>query len=84
MINPLLTTDIGELNGDEIFSHLPPTRVGDCDRDYMNEVLHAGFGNWESADIQGRFEAGFAEKFGVPYAVTHNSGSEIRNAMSVM
>ena len=75
MINPLLTTDIGELNGDEIFSHLPPTRVGDCDRDYMNEVLEAGFGNWESADIQGRFEAAFAEKFGVPYAVTHNSGS---------
>ncbi|HCN09144.1 MAG TPA: hypothetical protein DIT01_14550, partial [Lentisphaeria bacterium] len=75
MINPLLTTDIGELNGDEIFSHLPPTRVGDCDRDYMNEVLDAGFGNWESADIQGRFEAAFAEKFGVPYAVTHNSGS---------
>ena len=75
MMNPILTMDIDELNGEEIFSHLPPTRVGDCDRGYMNEVLDAGFGNWESADMVGRFETAFAEKFGVPYAVTHNSGS---------
>ncbi len=54
MMNPILTMDIDELNGEEIFSHLPPTRVGDCDRGYMNEVLDAGFGNWESADIEGR------------------------------
>ena len=74
-INPLVTMDPGQLDADEIFSHLPPTRVGESDRQYMNEVLDAGFGNWESADMLGRFEAAFAKKLGVPFAISHNSGS---------
>ena len=59
----------------EIFSHLPPNRCGEADRRYVNEVLEAGFGNWESADMLERFEAAFAQKFGVPYAISQNSGS---------
>ena len=75
MISPLVTAEIEQLDGNEIFGHLPPTRVGESDRRYMNEVLDAGFGNWESADMLGRFEEAFAEKFGVRYAISHNSGS---------
>ena len=75
MISPLVTMDPQELDPVDVFSHLPPTRVGEADRRYMNEVLDSGFGNWESADMLGRFEVAFAEKFGVPYAITQNSGS---------
>ena len=71
----LLTVDPRRLDPEEIFGHLPPTRVGEADRRYMAEVLDAGFGNWESADMIGRFETAFAERFGVPYAISHNSGS---------
>jgi len=63
------------LDAQEIFAHLPPNRCGEADRRYMNEVLDAGFGNWESADMLKRFELAFAEKFGVPFAISHNSGS---------
>ena len=59
----------------EIFSHLPANRCGDADRRYMNEVLDDGFGNRESADMLKRFETAFAAKFGVNYAISHNSGS---------
>jgi perosamine synthetase len=65
-----------QLNAEEIFSHLPPKRCGERDRQYMKEVLDAGFSNSvESADMVRRFEAAFAEKFGVNYAVSHNSGT---------
>jgi perosamine synthetase len=64
-----------DLDADDIFSHLPPTRCGETDRRYMEEVLDAGFGNFESADMLRRFEEAFARKFGVAYAVSHNSGS---------
>ena len=64
-----------EFDVKEIFSHLPPNRCGEADRRYVNEVLEAGFGNWESADMLERFEAAFAQKFGVPYAISQNSGS---------
>jgi len=67
--------DIENLDPEEIFSHLPPTRCGQADRRYMNEVLDAGFGNWESANMLERFELAFAEKFGVDCAISHNSGS---------
>jgi len=67
--------DIENLDPEEIFSHLPPNRCGEADRRYMNEVLDAGFGNWESANMIERFEVAFAEKFGVDYAISHNSGS---------
>lgn len=66
---------VHEVDPDEIFSHLPPTRVGETDRRYVGEVLDAGFGNWESADMIKRFELAFAEKFGVGFAISHNSGS---------
>ena len=75
MISELVTKDARSLDPAEIFSHLPPSRCGQSDRRYMNEVLDAGFGNWESAQMLERFETAFAEKFGVPYAISHNSGS---------
>jgi perosamine synthetase len=59
----------------EIFSHLPANRCGEADRRYMKEVLDDGFGNRESADMLKRIELAFAEKFGVNYAISHNSGS---------
>jgi len=75
MINPIITINPAELDATEIFSHLPPTRCGDADRRYMNEVLDAGFGNFESAKMLQRFEEAFARKFGVKFAISHNSGS---------
>lgn len=60
----------------ELFSRLPANRCGEADRGYMNEVLADGFSNKkESADMIARFETAFAEKFGVKYAISHNSGS---------
>ena len=69
----MIDTDI--LDPAEIFSHLPPNRCGEADRRYMNEVLDEGFGNWETAEMLKRFELAFADKFGVPFAISHNSGS---------
>ena len=71
----LATVDPGTLDREEIFRHLPPNRVGEADRRYMDEVLDDGFGNKESADMPARFERAFAERFGVPYAISCNSGS---------
>src|SRR5262245_51681430 len=60
----------------EIFSHLPSMRVGDLDRQYVNEVLDAGFHNTtDPADIFARLETAFAKRFGVQYAILHNSGT---------
>ena len=60
----------------EIFQRLPPNRVGETDRRYMDEVLAAGFSNTKDpANIVARFESAFAEKFGVGYAIVMNSGS---------
>ena len=67
--------DPNQLNAREIFSHLPPNRVGQSDRTYVGELFEAGFGNWESAGMIGRFESAFAQKFGVPYSISMNSGS---------
>lgn len=76
VINPLVTMDPGKLDPEEIFGHLPPNRCGDAERRYMAEVLDAGFSNKrESANMLSRFEAAFAKKFGVDYAISHNSGS---------
>ena len=63
------------LDVDTLFSNLPTTRVGSTDRQYVNEVLDAGFGNWEAAELLGRFERAYAKRFGVSYAISHNSGS---------
>lgn len=67
--------DTQQIDAQEIFRHLPPTRCGETDRKYVNEVMDAGFGNWEPADMVGRFEAAYAQKFGVPFAISSNSGS---------
>ena len=74
MLNPLIQDD-QHLSATDIFAHLPANRFGEADRRYLDEVLADGFGNKESADMLGRFEAAFAKKFGVPYAITHNSGT---------
>jgi len=68
-------TDVHDVDPRNIFSHLPPNRVGDTDRRYVGEVLDAGFGNWESADMLRRFELAFAGKFGVGFAISSNLGS---------
>ena len=69
-------TNVGTLDPVEIFSHLPPSRAGEADRRYMEEVLDAGFSNArDPADIFRRFESAFAEKFGVAFAILHNSGT---------
>ncbi len=75
MCNERLTIDPRQLDAVELFGHLPSTRCGDLDRQYIGEVLDAGFGNWEPADMIGRFESAYAKKFEVPYAISHNSGS---------
>ncbi len=64
------------LEPEELFAHLPPGRVGDRDRQYLREVLAAGFRNTEDpAAILARFETAFAARFGVACAVLHNSGT---------
>ncbi|MFV1968382.1 MAG: DegT/DnrJ/EryC1/StrS family aminotransferase [Pirellulaceae bacterium] len=74
-MNDALTTAL-ELSPSEIFSQLPPKRVGEPDRRYLNEVLEAGFRNTEDpAEIFARLESAFAQRFGVRYAVLHNSGT---------
>ena len=75
MISELVTMDPEKLDAKEIFRHLPAGRVGEADRRYIAEVLDAGFGNWESAEMLGRLESAFAEKFGAKYAISMNSGS---------
>jgi len=66
---------IDKINPVELFNRLPDNRCGQADRRYMNEVLDDGFGNRESANMLTRFEAAFAEKFNVPFAISQNSGS---------
>ena len=74
--NPaLVTAQSTTPDAQKIFSHLPGNRCGDVDRRYMEEVLQDGFGNRESADMLARFEEAFAKIFGVPFAISHNSGS---------
>jgi perosamine synthetase len=76
MTNQLVIEPPVELNPSEIFRDLPANRCGDKDRQYMNEVLDDGFGNIkDAANMVTRFEEAFAEKFGVGFAISHNSGS---------
>jgi len=61
---------------EELFALLPPNRVGEADRRYMNEVLDAGFRNTiDPAHIHQRLETAFAGRFGAGYAIQHNSGT---------
>lgn len=60
----------------ELFALLPPNRVGEADRRYLDEVLDAGFRNTiDPANIFQRLESAFANRFGVGYAILHNSGT---------
>ena len=63
-LNPILTSDPLQLDAEEIFSQLPDNRAGQSERRYLDEILTAGFGNFESAGMLERFESSFAEKFG--------------------
>ena len=68
--------EVQQLDAKEIFAHLPANRCGATDRQYVNEVLDDGFSNVKDpANISRRFEEAFAAKFGVGYAISHNSGS---------
>ena len=74
-LNPILTSDPLQLDAEEIFSQLPDNRAGQSERRYLDEILTAGFGNFESAGMLERFESSFAEKFGTGYGISMNSGS---------
>jgi len=50
-------------------------RFGDKELEYVREVLDSGFGSSTSGNMNQRLERAFAEKFGVRYAITHNSGT---------
>ena len=75
MIDSIVTQDPMSLNAEELFGRLPANRVGDAEKRYVDELYEAGFGNFEPADMLGRFEAAFAEKFGRAYGISFNSGS---------
>ncbi|MFH0964438.1 MAG: hypothetical protein V2A58_10555 [Planctomycetota bacterium] len=51
MISPLVRMAPKDLDPKELLGALPSTRVDETDQRYVNEVLDAGFGNWESADV---------------------------------
>ena len=81
MISSIVTMDPNKLDAEEIFRHLPPNRVGETDRRYMNEVLDDGFSNTKDpAKIVQRLETAFAKKLGVGYALTNNSGTGTMHA----
>lgn len=48
--------------------------------DYVREVLESGFGSSTSGSMNQRFERAFAERFGVRYAITFNSGTSTLHA----
>ena len=47
---------------------------------YLREVIDSGFGSGTSGGMNNRFEKAFAEKVGVKYAVTFNSGTSTLHA----
>ena len=50
-------------------------RFGEEELMYVKEVLDSGFGAATMGGINQRLEKGFAEKFGVRYAITHSNGT---------
>ena len=50
-------------------------RFGDEELTYVKEVLDSGIGCATLGTMNYRLENAFAEKFGVKYAITHNSGT---------
>jgi len=49
-------------------------RFGDEELELIKEVLYSGFGASTMGSMNQRLENQFAEKFGVGYAINHNSG----------
>jgi perosamine synthetase len=48
--------------------------------DYIREVIDSGFGSGTSGSMNNRFETAFAQKVGVKYAITFNSGTSTLHA----
>ncbi len=55
-------------------------RFGEKELGYIREVLDSGFGSSTSGSMCKRFEQAFAEKVGVKYAITFNSGTSTLHA----
>lgn len=47
---------------------------------YVKEVIDSGFGSGTSGSMNNRFEEAFAEKVGIKYAITFNSGTSTLHA----
>ena len=58
-------------------------RFGEKEYDYIKEVLDSGFASGTSGSMNTRLETAFAEKFGLNYAVTFNSGTTTLHASLV-
>ncbi len=50
-------------------------RIGERERAYVEEVLASDFSNSRPSRMLGRFEAAFAQKFQVGYAIAHTNGT---------
>jgi len=55
-------------------------RFGDLEFRYVREVLDSGFGSSTSGNMNNRFEKAFANKAGVKYAISFNSGTSTLHA----
>ena len=67
---------VSEMTPRSLFDRLTESRITETDRRYVKEVLDAGIKNTEDpADIYNRLESAFATKFGVRFAILHNSGT---------
>ncbi|MBF0216061.1 MAG: DegT/DnrJ/EryC1/StrS family aminotransferase [Candidatus Omnitrophica bacterium] len=58
-------------------------RFDERERKYINEVLDSGFASGTSGNMNSRIERAFAERFGMRYAVTFNSGTTTLHAALV-
>lgn len=64
----------------ELFGRLPKNRVGEAEIRYIDDLMGKGFGNSDKSGLVGRFEEAFAEKFGIEYAISFNSGTSTMHA----
>ena len=55
-------------------------RFSGQEEEYVREVLKSGFGSSTSGTMNQRLERAFAERFGVRFAVTFNSGTSTLHA----
>ena len=64
----------------EVFASLPDNRVGELDRQYIEELFSVGFHNSDKSRMVSRFEKAFAEKFGVKVALACSNGTATMHA----